>query len=107
MPRVVPGASPIFYGLRFEVDDRRYEVRATSLLGGTFGLFDCTTSVACAKVADLQGGYGTTGMRVVFSLPLKEIGLEDGGALSNVEAFSALGFYMTGPTKILDTVRVR
>ena len=107
MPQVLPSLSPIFYGLRFEVGDNSYEVRATSLLGGTFGLFDCRGSVACMKVADLRGGYGTTGERVVFSLPLHEIGLEDGGELSDVEAFSALGSYFTGPTKILDTVKIQ
>lgn len=108
MPPVLPGVlSPIFYGLRFDVGGKSYEVRATSLLGGTFGLFDCTgLRPTCTKIADLSGGYGTTGMRVVFSLPLEAIGLEDGGELSNVEAYSALGSYFTGPSKILDTVRI-
>ena len=107
MPTVIPGLSPIFYGLRFDVKDKSYEVRATSFLGGTFGLFDCTDSLACTTVADLRGGYGTTGERVVFSLPLAEIGLENGGQLSDIEAFSAIGSYLTGATKVLDTVRIR
>lgn len=107
MPTVLPGFSPVFYGLRFEVEDRKYEVRATSLLGGTFGLFDCTGSrLACTKVTDLRGGYGTTGMRVVFSLSLAKIGLEDGGALKNVTAFSGLGTLQTGATKVLDCVQL-
>lgn len=107
MPFMIPGLSPVFYGLRFNLEGKSYEVRATSLLGGTFGLFDCTgLGLACTKVADLRGGYGTTGDRVVFSLPLEQIGLEDGGELSDVEAFSALGSYFTGATKILDTVKV-
>lgn len=94
MPTFVPGFSPMFYGMHFEVNDVKYEVRATGLKFGTFGLFDCTGSrPLCTKVADLRGGYGTTGMRVVFSLPLEAIGLEDGGELSNVEAFSALGVF--------------
>jgi hypothetical protein len=104
MPTVLPGLSPIFYGLRFEIEDKSYEVRATSLLGGTFGLFDCTNSPTCTKVADLRGGYGTTGMRVVFSLPLAEIGLKDGGELSDVEAFSAVGSAVTGAQRVLDRV---
>jgi hypothetical protein len=93
--------------VRLKVEDHSYEVRARSLLGGTFGLFDCTDSPICTKVADLRGGYGTTGERVVFSLPLDLIGLEGGGTLSDVEAYSALGSYLTGPTKVLDTVRIR
>lgn len=104
MPRVSLAPSPMIYGLRFQVANRSYEVRATSTLGGTFGLFDCTNSLICTKVADLLGGYGTTGARVVFSLPLEEIGLQDGGELSDVEAFSALGSYYTGAAKVLDTV---
>lgn len=108
MPKVVPGASPIFYGLRLEVEGKSYEVRATSLNFGTFGLFDCSSKrPACMKVADLRGGYGTTGMRAVFSLPLEEVGLEDGGELKDVVAFSGLGSYLTGPTKVLDTVRLK
>jgi hypothetical protein len=103
----VPGLSPIFYGLRFGIEDRSYEVRATSLLGGTFGLFDCTHSPTCTKVADLRGGYGTTGMRVVFLLPLEEIGLENGGQLKDVTAFSSLGSYLSGTTKILDQVKLK
>ena len=98
---------PFWYGFRFTVERKAYEARATSLLGGTFGLFDCTDSSICTKVADLRGGYGTTGERVVFSLPLEAVGLEDGGELSDVEAFSALGSYFTGPTKILDTVKIQ
>ena len=94
-------------GLRFEVEGENYEVRATSLLGGTFGLLDCTGSLTCTKVGDLQGGYGTTGMRVVFSLPLAEIGLETGGKIQGVTAFSALGPYFTGATEILDHVTLR
>lgn len=108
MPTVVPGPSPIFYGLRFQVEDKSYEVRATSFLGGTFGLFECSSgSPSCVKVADLRGGYGTTGERVVLSLPLDAIGLEGGGELSEVEAYSAFGSYFTGPAKILDTVRIQ
>ena len=100
------GIPSLLYGFRFGVEDKNYEVRATSLNFGTFGLFDCTDSLACTEVADLRGGYGTTGERVVFSLPLTEVGLENGGELSNVEAFSALGSPFTGATKVLDTVRI-
>lgn len=101
MPKVVPGG-PVSYGLRFQVDDRNYEVRATSRLGGEFGLFECTLSSACTKIAELRGGYGTTGMRVVFSLPLATIGLSDGGEVSEVMAFSALGTRSLGASTLLD-----
>lgn len=107
MPKVILGASPIFYGLRFKASDKNYEVRAASLLGGTFGLFDCTDSrPKCTKVADLRGGYGTTGERIVFSLPLEEIGLAGGGEIRDVVAFSSVGTYATGATRVLDEVRL-
>lgn len=108
MPRVVSHVSPIFYGLRFKVDGKNYEVRASSLNFGTFRLFDCTdTQPLCMKDSDLRGGFGTTGMRVVFSLPLNEIGLETGGELSDVVAFSAIGNALTGATRVVDYVKFR
>lgn len=113
LPVNIPGigtapTSSIMYGLRFEVQARRYEVRASSLGGGTFGLFDCTDSAPlCTQVTTLKGGYGTTGERAVFSLPLKEIGLENGGNLKDVVAFSALGSDLSGALKVLDRLRLK
>lgn len=105
---VSTGSPSIVYGLRFETKGRRFEVRATGSLGGTFGLFDCTTTVpACTKVANLRGGFGTTGERIVFSLPLDEIGIRNIGELSSVEAFSAVGTFSAGVSKTLDTVRLK
>lgn len=107
MPKVVSGMSPILYGLRFDAGGKSYEVRAGSLLGGIFGLFDCTrTGTTCMKVTDLRGGFGTTGERVVFSIPVSRIGLEHGGKLSKVEAISSYGSLHSGIVKVLDRVRV-
>lgn len=106
--RLFVGNPSLLYGLRFKVDGKSYEVRATSLSGGTFGLFDCTdTAPLCTRVATLKGGYGTTGERVVFSLPLAEIGIQADGELSNVQAFSGLGSYLAGATNVLDQVRLK
>ncbi|MGH2754147.1 MAG: hypothetical protein ACRDLB_06900 [Actinomycetota bacterium] len=107
MPHLASRASPIFYGLNFEVGDARYEVRATSLLGGAFVLLDCTDSTTCKKVTHLRGGYGTTGMRIVFSLPLDDVGLPEGGRLSDIQAYSALGHFPKETTKYLDTITLR
>jgi hypothetical protein len=107
LPRVTLSASAAtLYGLRFEAKGRPYEVRATSLGGGTFGLFECRvgSGAGCSKVGDLEGGYGTTGDRIVFSLPLAAIGLERGGRLGHVESFSAVGTIETGAIEVLDTV---
>lgn len=102
------GDPSLLYGLRFEAGGKSYEVRATSLLGGTFGLFVCMdTTLGCKRVTSLKGGYGTTGERVVFSLPLQDIGLEDGGELKDVEAFSGLGSYLMGAIEVLDSVKLK
>lgn len=98
---------PLIYGLRFGKGERRYEVRASSFDGGTFALFDCSTSQLgpCEKTADLNGGYGTTGHRVAFSLPLDEIGLQQGGKLFDVEAFVGAGTLRGGTAHTLDAIR--
>lgn len=102
---LMTGGPMLVYGFRFEVRDRSYEVRATSLLGGTFGLFDCTDG--CTEAASLKGGYGTTGERVVVSLPLAEVGLRAGDTLRNAEVFSAVGSYASGALQVYDRLRIR
>jgi Tol biopolymer transport system component len=101
------GSPTALYGMRFVVAERRYEVRTSSLLGGTFGLFDCSdeTRVSCSEVAKLRGGFGTTGDRVVFGIPVDALGLPEGGRLSKVEMFASVGTYTTGPTKVLDRMK--
>lgn len=103
LERLMPG---LVYGLRFKVGARSFEVRATSAAGGRFGLFECSSLGLCEEIAQLRGGFGTTGMRIVFSLPLDEVGLEDGGELTDAEAFTALGSYLTGVTMTLDRMRL-
>lgn len=109
MPELgVAGVSqPLLYGLRFRVGDRSYEVRASSRSGGTFGLFDCSQGALCVKAGDLEGGFGTTGARIVFSLPLEAIGPGGAAHLSRVRAFSALGTLEGGAIEVLDSLRLR
>ena len=100
------------FGMTFESSSGRYEIRAQrgasedfDLAGAaSFGLFRCGTAPVCTKVAALRGGYGTTGMEVVFSIPLETIDLQSGGWLSNIEAFSAIGSYAGGSVTTLDTL---
>lgn len=107
MQPVTPGPSPVYYGIEFDVAGRDYEVRATSLHGGTFELYECSASSRCLKVSDLRGGYGTTGMRVVFSVPLASIGLSEGGTVEDLRAFSALEGARLAVPQVLDSVRLR
>ena len=102
----------LLYGLGFEAGGASYEIRAQRTPGpdfdpaggASFGLFkkDAATG-PYTKVATLRGGYGTTGVEIVFALPLSEIGLEAGGRISNVTAFTGLGTYLSGATRILDS----
>lgn len=99
----IPG---VLHGFRFTANGTAYEVRTS---GTGFALFRCGTesAAACTKAADLSGGFGTTGERVVVALPLSALGLAGGGELSDVEAFTALGTVPTGPVSILDLVRLK
>ncbi|MGH2752964.1 MAG: TolB family protein [Actinomycetota bacterium] len=107
-PRTAVGPPLLVYGLRFVAEGRNHEVRVTSALGGSFELFTCGTDwePPCNKLGSLQGGFGTTGKRIVFSLPLNSIGLSDGGELEDVEVFTGLGGPATGATMVLDRLRV-
>lgn len=107
------GEGPL-YGLRFRADGLDYEVRIqkaprtpVSLDRGasTFTLFRCQSGSICSRaVAELEGGYGTTGEAIVFSLPLKRIGLDRGGTLGDVEAFSGAGTMSGGAGTLWDRV---
>lgn len=109
VPEVIGASSRLssVYGLRFRTGATRYEIRAARLPTETFGLFRCTTNEKCTEVTDLLGGYGTTGQRVVVSLPLDVVGLQHGGGLEHVEVFSAVGTYAGGPVRFLDRLRIR
>lgn len=109
------GNPSILYGFDFTANGDNYQVRVQRIAGpdfeqmggASFGLFRKSPATGLyAKVATLHGGYGTTGKEVVFSLPLHDIGLEDGGNISDVTAFTALGFYDLGALKVLDQLSV-
>ena len=103
MPMFAAANPALVYGLDLRVHGVRYEVRAAKTgVDASFGLFRQDDLGLWTKVADLRGGYGTTGDEVVFSVPLQDLGLQNGGRLSHVDAFTALGSYDLGPVRILD-----
>jgi hypothetical protein len=108
MPPVVAGSllpSPLTHAMRLKVGGVTYEVRTgVGAAPATFALFDCST-VVCSRESSLRGGYGTTGHRIVFSLPLGVVGADDGGTISEVEAFSTLE-PGPGPARTIDRVRL-
>ena len=100
----LPGTDfPLLYGLRFETKGKRYEARALPSGQGGIRLYDCTRT--CREVADLNGGYGTTGFRTVFAIPLATIGVEHGGKIAGIEAFSGLGSGAGEVAVIFDALR--
>ena len=103
MPMFAAANPALVYGLDLRVRGVRYEIRANAVAGvARFGLFRLNDLGLWTKVADLEGGYGTTGDEVVFALPLSLIGAQHGGRLGHVEAFTALGSFDTGPVRVLD-----
>jgi hypothetical protein len=111
MPMFAAANPALVYGLRLTVNGTRYEVRAakggsdalTSGGGASFGLFRLAQG-AWTKVATLHGGYGTAGADVTVALPLSMFGVQSGGRLSDVSAFTAVGSYDTGAAQVLDQV---
>ena len=107
----VVGDPLIIYGFRVKIEDAVYEVRAArtgvgSALQPAFGLFRCDGGI-CTEVTQLEGGYGTMGDNVVAALPLRHLGLENGGRISRLTAFTAYGTYPAGDLAILDEVELR
>ncbi|MGH2755654.1 MAG: TolB family protein [Actinomycetota bacterium] len=103
------------YGMSFTLDGKAYEIRSASTgLGpngkttAAFGLFSCPDgAVLCTKVADLRGGFGTTGEGIVFSVPLDNLGVKDGSVISGVTAWTALGTFHGGATKSVDKATLK
>lgn len=105
------GNPGILYGAEFTKRPTRYQVRIQRVPGdsfdnaggASFGLFKSEgDSSPWTQVATLQGGYGTTGKEVVFSIPVSVIGADNGVELSNLRVFTSVGSFATGPITILD-----
>ena len=100
---------PVIYGTRITTGSRTFELRVQGhggdpLSGGAvFGLFECAGN-DCTEVAKLKGGFGTVGETVVASVPLRRLGLGDGGEISDIETFAGIGSYQWGVAQILDSV---
>lgn len=83
------------YAMDFTVGTRTYEVRvgpSANSRGGrgtSFALFECGNSMhmTCRKIADLQGGYGTTGSSIVFAVPFRIVRFAVGERVRHVHAF--------------------
>lgn len=95
------GLPGVVYGLNFEVGDVAYVVRSRDRMtpdGGTpdpvfappeptFVLDRC--EAVCSEVAILPGAIGTTGSQVRISLPVKELEVGPGRAITETTGFTA------------------
>jgi len=105
MPLFALASPGLVYGLDFVANGVRYELRAakTGPVEASFGLFR-DDGVAPLPVQTLRGGYGTSGQEVDFAVPLAAIGLERGGRLSSLRAFTSAGAYLSGPASLIDSI---
>ena len=112
-PTLAAATSGIVYGVSLVVDGERYEIRAASTgLGpngettADFGLFSCSGDVlGCTKVKDLDGGFGTTGERITFSVPAEDVGMGNDSIVSRSRAFAATGSFLGGALQTLDEAK--
>jgi Tol biopolymer transport system component len=106
-------ASPsVVYALDFTARGHRYEIRVakTGPTTASFGLFD-RTPAGWALVANVSGGYGTTGQEIVAAVPIAAIPTDAGApsgraVLSDVTATTGLGSFATGVTAVSDAIRL-
>lgn len=102
----------LLYELRFTSGGQHYAVRAQRVLGtdfdpaggASFGLFRETLPGVWTHVAALKGGYGTIGDSVVTAVPMSLLG--GNAQLTDVTAYTAVGSYLSGPTKVLDSIKL-
>jgi Tol biopolymer transport system component len=102
-------ASPaLVYGVNLQVGGVPYQVRVakTGPLAASYGLFRWSSSGGWVPVASLAGSYGTTGQEVVVALPLRALGVQAGGRLSGVQAFTAIGSFDGGLSQTVDELQL-
>lgn len=89
------GAPAVLYGLEFDFEPFRYEVRAVRSLtefaaAPHFAVFRCTA--ICEESGEVaSGGMGVSGDEVRISVPLRALGQPNGGSVAGIRAFTAIG----------------
>lgn len=97
-----PEALGLVFVVRLRVGQVDLEIRIAGDPAPRFGLFRCASSSVCTQAGSLRGGFGTAGESVVTAVPLKSLGLETGGTISELEVVSGYGTYEGGPLRRLD-----
>ncbi|HVM12541.1 MAG TPA: hypothetical protein VM638_08730, partial [Actinomycetota bacterium] len=105
------GGPAVVYGFGFEVEGRRYEVRAMRApataghspaspnpynsdslkkpINPYIALYRCV--VDCDRIAKLRGGIGDAGVSVDTAVPLSDLGITGPTTIRDVRAFTAVG----------------
>ncbi|MGH2711882.1 MAG: TolB family protein [Actinomycetota bacterium] len=99
----VPGvAGPgVIYGVELTHKGVRYQLRA-SRAGPSPEIALNVCQQSCTQVATLQGGIGTAGDEVTFSLPLAALEAGPGETIEDIEVFTAIGGGSAGALSELD-----
>jgi hypothetical protein len=98
----------LLYAMDLRAGRTTYEVRAQKVgLTARFGLFR-QTAYGWTHVADLHGGYGTTGDEVVAAVPSSLFGgAQQHITLSDTKAMTGVGSFDTGIVSIIDSVSLQ
>lgn len=98
----------LVYAMDLRANGTAYEVRAQKVgLTARFGLFR-QTAYGWSHVADLRGGYGTTGDEVVAAVPSSLFGGNRKHiTLSDIKAMTGAGSFDTGIVSTLDSVSLQ
>lgn len=91
------------YGISFEIDGSRYEIRSAREGDGIHArhiLLLCDP--VCQEIAELEGSIGETGDEVRISLPFGTIDAQAGDALSSIIVTSGRGTTASGPAVAQD-----
>jgi hypothetical protein len=106
MPLFALADPTVVYCVDLTVRGRSYQVRvAKAGADASFGLFQRSTG-GWSRVANLTGGYGTTGQEVVAAVPLSDLGLTVGEHLETANAFTARGSFLLGGLQVMDSLRL-
>jgi Tol biopolymer transport system component len=106
MPLFALADPSVVYALDLTVGGTAYELRIGKAgADASFSLFRAG-STGWTHVADLKGGYGTTGQEVVAAIPLATLGASHGAQLSDVNAVAGIGSVATGIVDPIDAVRL-
>jgi Tol biopolymer transport system component len=104
MPLYALASPAATYTVDLTVGGDHYELRAgKTATGPSFAVFR-SGAAGWSRVADVRGGYGTTGEEIVAAVPMAALGAAHGARVTNVSATSGFGSVDAGVLRVADTV---